>query len=75
MTIGENIRIYRTKAGLTQAELAEKVNTTQPAISDYEADRVSPNVKQADKLAQALGVTLNDLMTDTISIREELDRR
>lgn len=64
MTIGENIRFFRTQAGLTQAELAEKVNTTQPAISDYEADRSSPNVKTADKIAAALGVTLNDLMRE-----------
>jgi len=64
MTIGENIRIFRTAAGLTQAELADKISTTQPAISDYEADRSSPNIKTADKLAAALGVTLNDLIRE-----------
>ena len=75
MTIGENIKKYRTAAGITQAHLAEAVKTTQPAISDYEAGNVTPNIKMADKLAQALGVTLMDLLRDTISIQEELDRR
>ena len=64
MTVGENIKHYRRRAKLTQQELAEKLNITHGAISLWETDKRSMNVKQADKLAQALGVTLNDLMRE-----------
>ena len=75
MTIGQNIKKFRLAKGMTQEQLAEVMDVTHGAVSLWESDDRSMNVKQADKLATALGVTLNDLMRDTISIREELDRR
>ena len=75
MTIGQNIKKFRLAKGMTQEQLAEAMDVTHGAVSLWESDDRSMNVKQADKLATALGVTLNDLMRDTISIQEELDRR
>lgn len=37
-TIGENTRKYRTRAGLTQAELAEKVGVGTSFLSRVERD-------------------------------------
>lgn len=62
MKYGEAIKELRTRAGLTQIELAEKTGITQAAISYYESNEKIPNVKTADKIAGALGVTLNDIM-------------
>lgn len=64
MTIGENIRRIRTEAGFTQTEVAERAGISQAYLSQIEGDLRSMDVKQADKLAGALGVTLNQLVDD-----------
>ena len=64
MTIGDNIKRLREAAGMTQEQIAEIMNVTHGAVSLWESGKRSMNVKQADKLAQALGVTLNDLMRE-----------
>lgn len=39
MSIGENIRNLRKKAGLTQRKLAEKVGVNEVTIRSYEAEK------------------------------------
>jgi len=48
----------RERQGLTQAELAKRLNTTQPAIARFESGKYNPTVKFLDKLARALGKKL-----------------
>ena len=64
MTIAENIRRLREAKEMTQEDLAAALGITASAVSLWESGKRSMNVKQADKLAQALGVTLNDLMRE-----------
>ena len=52
------IRKTRLRAGLTQAELARRVGTTQSAISRLESGRVRPSLETLERLAKACGVTL-----------------
>ena len=62
MTIGENINQIRTDKGMTQQEVAELAGISQAYLSQIENDVRSMDVKTADKIANALGVTLNDLI-------------
>ena len=39
MSIGERIKLARTSAGLTQSELAAKVDVSQPTINGWERAR------------------------------------
>ena len=64
MTIGENIKRLREAQGMKQDELAEALGVTAGAVSLWESDKRSMNVKQADKLAHVLGVTLNELVDE-----------
>ena len=48
----------RKQQGLTQAELAEHLNTVQPAIARLESGKYNPTIKFLDKLARALGKKL-----------------
>jgi transcriptional regulator with XRE-family HTH domain len=48
----------RRKAGLTQAELAERVGTVQSAISEMEAGLVSPNLATLTKCAEVFGMEI-----------------
>jgi transcriptional regulator with XRE-family HTH domain len=45
----------RTEAGLTQAELAERMGTTQSAISRMEGGGTRPTLETLEKLAGAVG--------------------
>ena len=49
----------RLKAGLTQAELAEKIGTKQSAISRLERGADNPTVSFLRKVAEALGAELH----------------
>lgn len=44
------LRSARREMGLTQAELAQLAGTSQPNVSDYESERVSPTVAVAERL-------------------------
>lgn len=49
----------RNRAGLTQAELAEKMGTTQPAVARMEGGRVQPSLRTLQRLALATGSRLS----------------
>jgi transcriptional regulator with XRE-family HTH domain len=48
----------RVKAGLSQAELAERMGTSQSAIARLESGRVRPSLTTLKRLAEATGTTL-----------------
>jgi len=62
MTIGENIKRLREEMGMTQEQLAEKMDVTSGAVSLWESNKRSMNVKQADRLAKVLGTTIIELI-------------
>lgn len=48
----------RNKAGLTQAQLASRMKTTQAAIARLESGRVLPSTRTLQKFAEATGTVL-----------------
>jgi len=48
----------RTRAGLTQAQLAKRMKTTQSVIARLESGRSCPSTKTLERLAQATGTRL-----------------
>jgi ribosome-binding protein aMBF1 (putative translation factor) len=48
----------RSRAGLTQAELAQRMGTTQPAVARMESGRIQPSLQTLHRLAQATGSRL-----------------
>ena len=62
MVIGQRIKFFREQAGLKQSELAEKAEISRVAVGNYErGDRVPP-VNIAQRIADALGMSVNDLL-------------
>ena len=43
----------RTRAKLTQAELAQRINTTQSVVARLESGRTLPSTRTLEKIAQA----------------------
>jgi transcriptional regulator with XRE-family HTH domain len=61
-TLGTVVRQYRERAGLTQAQLAERAGLADATISRVERGRLHPSADLIGKLASALGVTVDDLL-------------
>ena len=58
------IKELRQAAGMTQAELAEKIGLSLQAISHYETGRRQITVSKLVAIATALGCSLDDLCED-----------
>ena len=60
-----NIRLkeLRIKAGLTQADLAEKINVKQASISLWEVGENVPSTDKLPALAEIFGVSIGELFT------------
>lgn len=63
--IGKNIIELRKKMGLTQAELAEKINYSDKAVSKWECGDAVPDIAVLKKLAEFLGVTVDYLLHES----------
>lgn len=61
-SIGETISSLRKAKGMTQNELAEKMNVTDKAVSKWERDLSCPDVNTISKLADVLGVSVEELL-------------
>ena len=59
--IGANIAAFRRQQGLTQAELAEKLNYTDKAVSKWERGESVPDVTTLVQVAELFSVTLDEL--------------
>ena len=62
MTFGEKLRHVRRMRGLTQAELAEKTDTSNVTISLYERGLRDPSFANLRRLAKSLNVTADYLL-------------
>lgn len=61
-TIGEIISNLRKEKGMTQSDLAEKMNITDKAVSKWERDLSCPDINSIPKLAEILGVSVEELL-------------
>jgi len=58
-TLIESIIEKRLKKGLTQKQLAEKIDTKQSAISRLEGGRFNPTLSLLNKIAKALDANIH----------------
>lgn len=59
-TLASRLRSARTEAGLSQAQLAERIpGVTQAHVSQWESGRRTPHIDSLVKLADALSVSLD----------------
>lgn len=64
MSVGEKIREYRKKAGLTQKKLGEISGTSERTIQQYETGKRQPRLKQLKKIAEALSLDIKTFIDD-----------
>ena len=62
MSIGTNIIDCRTKAALTQQQLADKICITRQALARYEQGQAIPNIVTAYLMAEVMGAKIEDFL-------------
>lgn len=61
-SVGKNIQKFRKAKNITQEELAEELNVTRQAVSNWETDKTQPDVDTLTQLSEALDVTVEELI-------------
>ena len=74
--MGARIAALRKESGLSQAELAQRLQISASAMGMYEQGRREPSAQMLVSLAQTLGVTTDYLLTGIPAPeqREDLER-
>lgn len=62
MNFSQRFKGLRLKAGLTQAEVAERLDLTNRAVGAWESGRSRPRLDKLQQLADLFGVTVAELM-------------
>jgi transcriptional regulator with XRE-family HTH domain len=65
------IRTLRQRAGISQRQLAMRMNVPRTYVSKIENDKATPTLSSLQRLANALGVGVPDLLKGGIRTREE----
>lgn len=71
MTLGDKIKYYRNKSNFTQEELGNKSGLSRNAIYNYEKSKRQPDFIALDRIAEALGCTLMELVGSDNTNTEE----
>ncbi len=72
-TLGKNIKIFRARRGLSQADLSEKAGISIPFLSNIERGIKYPQPDMLAKIANSLGVAVNELFTVNLESAESSD--
>lgn len=76
MKLGHSVRFLRQGKGWTLNDLAEKSGVSKAYISDLENGVAGkPNIQYVFSIATALGVTLDELLNDTVPRPADRSRR
>ena len=65
MKLGEKLSFLRKKHGMTQLELAEKLDVSRQAVSRWEADKAKPTLDNLQSLSKLYGVQIDCLFNVT----------
>jgi transcriptional regulator with XRE-family HTH domain len=72
-SIGKTIKLNRTWKGLSSNELSKKANISASYLSKIEGDKVNPSISVIMDIANALEISLDELMNAGNSIPAEPD--
>src|SRR5690606_12619051 len=59
-----NLKVLRKRLGITQAQMAEKINIKRSLIGAYEEGRAEPKLATLVSIARLFGISLDSLITE-----------
>ena len=71
MEIGNKLNQLRKLSGMTQEQLAEKLNVSRQTISKWETDSTSPDLESIVRVCKIFHVSLDDLLMEGEGMEEE----
>ena len=60
--IGKNIKTFREQKNISQLELAEKLNVTRQAVSNWEMGKTHPDIETLHKISDILEISIDELI-------------
>lgn len=72
MDLGEKIRDQRKKAGLSQEQLAEKLNVSRQAITKWETNKGIPDISNLIALSDEFGLSLDELIKEDGAVKKKI---
>ena len=60
--VGNSIKKLREERGMTQDELAEKLNVTRQAVSNWETGKTQPDIETLTRLAEIFDVSVERII-------------
>lgn len=70
MTLGERLKEYRQREGLSQEQLAEKLCVSRQAITKWENDKGVPDIDNLIAIRRILGISLDELVMGEERIKD-----
>ena len=64
----DNLKAYRIRANMSQADLAKTVDLTRSSVNNYETNKSEPSFEVLCKFSEVLGVDIADLLSETHEI-------
>lgn len=68
MTLGQKIVHLRSNAGISQEQLAEKINVSRQSVSKWEMDQSLPQIDKVLQICNLFGVSTDKLLCDDIAL-------
>ena len=68
--VAKNLIIYRKAAGLTQAEVAEKIHYSDKSVSKWESGNGIPDVYTLIQLSRLYGVSINAFLEEETVVKK-----
>ena len=60
-TFGENLKYYRKLNKISQKEFADRLQTTQQRVSEWECDKVEPSLYNIIRILKVFDITFEEL--------------
>lgn len=75
MELGGQIKRQRTRLGLSQEELADRIFVTRQSVSNWENGRTYPDLQSLLRLSDLFGLSLDELIKGDIeTMKEEINK-
>lgn len=75
MELGGQIKRHRTRLGLSQEELADRIFVTRQSVSNWENSRTYPDLQSLLRLSDLFGLSLDELIKGDIeTMKEEINK-
>ena len=70
--LSEKLKQLRNESGLTQAQVAEKLNCTRSAIARWETDKGIPDITNLIAISELYNVTIDELIKDNAKVEQKV---